>query len=51
MGETNRPDVVSRDAWLAARRDLLISEKEAVRAKDALNTRRRELPMVRVDND
>ncbi|WSG37561.1 DUF899 domain-containing protein [Dactylosporangium sp. NBC_01737] len=51
MGETNRPDVVSHDAWLAARRDLLISEKEAVRAKDALNTRRRELPMVRVDKD
>jgi predicted dithiol-disulfide oxidoreductase (DUF899 family) len=51
MGESNRPDVVPREAWLAARRALLISEKEALRAKDALNTRRRELPMVRVEKD
>ncbi|MEV4514437.1 DUF899 domain-containing protein [Dactylosporangium sp. NPDC049525] len=51
MGENNRPDVVTRDAWVAARKALLSSEKEAVRAKDALNTRRRELPMVRVDKD
>ncbi|MEV0130627.1 DUF899 domain-containing protein [Dactylosporangium sp. NPDC050688] len=51
MGESNRPDVVSREEWLAARRALLISEKEAVRAKDALNRRRRELPMVRVDKE
>ncbi|MFI5897695.1 DUF899 domain-containing protein [Actinoplanes sp. NPDC051513] len=45
------PKIVSRDEWEAARRELLVSEKEAVRAKDALNTRRRELPMVRVDKD
>lgn len=51
MGESNRPDVVSREEWLAARRALLISEKEAVRAKDALNRRRRELPMVRVEKE
>jgi predicted dithiol-disulfide oxidoreductase (DUF899 family) len=51
MGESNRPDVVPREAWLAARKALLISEKEALRAKDALNTRRRELPMVRVDKE
>jgi predicted dithiol-disulfide oxidoreductase (DUF899 family) len=49
MDESGLPEVVSRDAWLAARRELLISEKEAVRAKDALNTRRRLLPMVRVE--
>lgn len=51
MGESDIPDVVSRDEWLAARRALLTSEKEAVRAKDALNRRRRELPMVRVDKE
>ncbi|HEX8346888.1 MAG TPA: DUF899 family protein, partial [Actinoplanes sp.] len=51
MSENNRPTIVSRDAWLAARRDLLTSEKEAVRAKDALNTRRRLLPMVKIEKE
>jgi predicted dithiol-disulfide oxidoreductase (DUF899 family) len=51
MDDSNLPDVVSREAWLVARRALLISEKEALRAKDALNTRRRELPMVRVEKE
>jgi predicted dithiol-disulfide oxidoreductase (DUF899 family) len=49
MSELNRPEIVSREAWLAARRELLTSEKEAVRAKDALNTRRRLLPMVKIE--
>ena len=48
---TNLPEIVSRDEWTAARRELLTSEKEALRAKDALNTRRRMLPMVRIDKD
>ena len=48
---TNLPDVVSREEWLAARKELLVAEKEHTRAKDALNTRRRELPMVRVGAD
>jgi predicted dithiol-disulfide oxidoreductase (DUF899 family) len=43
------PRVVSQDEWLAARKDLLVSEKEASRAKDALDARRRALPMVEVD--
>jgi predicted dithiol-disulfide oxidoreductase (DUF899 family) len=51
MSAENLPEIVSRDEWLAARKDLLTSEKEAVRAKDALNTRRRLLPMVRVSRD
>jgi len=51
MSESNLPDVVSREEWLAARKELLTSEKEAVRAKDALNTRRRLLPMVRVEKE
>jgi predicted dithiol-disulfide oxidoreductase (DUF899 family) len=49
MTTNNLPEIVSRDEWTAARRDLLTSEKEALRAKDALNTRRRRLPMVRVE--
>ncbi len=51
MSDSNLPTIVSRDEWLAARRDLLTAEKEAVRAKDALNSRRRRLPMVRLDKE
>src|SRR3954466_15138354 len=43
------PDVVSREQWLAARKDLLAKEKELTRARDALNAERRRLPMVRID--
>ncbi|MUN36219.1 DUF899 domain-containing protein [Actinomadura litoris] len=43
------PQVVSREEWLAARRELLAQEKEATRAQDAVHARRRELPMVRLD--
>jgi len=43
------PDVVSRDEWMAARRELLAAEKAFTKERDALNTRRRELPMVLVD--
>jgi predicted dithiol-disulfide oxidoreductase (DUF899 family) len=43
------PKVVSREAWLVARRELLEREKAATRARDALNRARRELPMVRVE--
>jgi predicted dithiol-disulfide oxidoreductase (DUF899 family) len=45
------PLVVSRDEWLVARKELLAMEKEATQARDALNTRRRELPMVAIDKD
>jgi predicted dithiol-disulfide oxidoreductase (DUF899 family) len=45
------PQVVSRNEWLAARRELLVREKDLVRARDALNTERRGLPMVRVEQD
>ncbi|GAA1798961.1 DUF899 domain-containing protein [Luedemannella flava] len=43
------PTVVSRDEWLTARKELLAREKQLTRARDALNTARRELPMVRID--
>ncbi len=40
------PPVVSADEWRKAREELLIVEKEATRALDALAARRRRLPMV-----
>lgn len=43
------PEIVSRDAWLAARRELLAKEKELTRARDALSAQRRRMPMVRID--
>ena len=45
------PDVVSREQWLEARRELLAREKAATRARDALNADRRRLPMVAVDQE
>jgi predicted dithiol-disulfide oxidoreductase (DUF899 family) len=41
-------EVVSPDAWLAARKRLLIKEKELTRLRDRLNAERRALPWVRV---
>jgi predicted dithiol-disulfide oxidoreductase (DUF899 family) len=43
------PEVVSPIEWLAARKKLLDEEKRLTRARDAVNTSRRRLPMVRVD--
>jgi predicted dithiol-disulfide oxidoreductase (DUF899 family) len=45
------PDVVSREEWLAARRELLLAEKELTRHQSAVNAQRRRLPMVRVEKD
>jgi predicted dithiol-disulfide oxidoreductase (DUF899 family) len=45
------PEVVSREQWLEARLALLAQEKEMTRSRDALNARRRRLPMVRIDED
>ncbi|MEU8225658.1 DUF899 domain-containing protein [Kribbella sp. NPDC048915] len=44
----NLPEVVTREEWLVARRELLAKEKELTRARDRLNAERRRLPMVRV---
>jgi len=41
--------VASREQWLAARRALLATEKEATRLRDTVAEGRRALPMVRVD--
>ena len=41
--------VVSQEAWLTARKQLLRKEKEFTRLRDRLSAERRELPWVRVD--
>jgi predicted dithiol-disulfide oxidoreductase (DUF899 family) len=43
------PEIVSREEWLKARIELLAEEKKLTRQRDALNARRRALPMVRVE--
>ena len=43
------PRAVSRAEWLKARVALLEREKEHTRERDRVNTARRELPMVRID--
>jgi len=44
---TNLPDIVSPEVWLEARMRLLAREKALTRARDEVNTARRQLPMVR----
>src|SRR3974390_1300540 len=41
--------IVSRDQWLAARKQLLIKEKELTRLRDQLATERRALPWVKIE--
>jgi predicted dithiol-disulfide oxidoreductase (DUF899 family) len=43
------PRVVSGEEWLAARKELLVKEKELTHARARVNAARRRLPMVRVD--
>ncbi len=45
------PKIDTRDAWLAARRELLDKEKELTKQRDSLSTERRNLPMVKVEKD
>lgn len=45
------PKIASPAEWLTARKELLAKEKELTHARDALNAKRRELPMVRIDKD
>lgn len=50
MDISARP-VVSADEWEAARQALLVREKEATRAADALAAERRRMPLTRLDKD
>ena len=43
------PTIVSRDTWLAARRELLKEEKELTKLRERLAADRRALPWVKVD--
>jgi predicted dithiol-disulfide oxidoreductase (DUF899 family) len=45
------PKIVTPREWLSARKELLTEEKAMTRARDALSTKRRELPMVRVEKE
>lgn len=45
------PEIVSNEEWDAARRNLLVAEKEATRQRDRLNTARRQLPMVEISKE
>lgn len=45
------PPVSSREEWLAQRKALLQEEKAHTRAYDAINAKRRRLPMVAVEKD
>jgi predicted dithiol-disulfide oxidoreductase (DUF899 family) len=45
----NTPPVVSREAWDAARREMLVKEKAAMRARDALAAERRRMPWMAVE--
>lgn len=45
----SHPPVTTHAAWLAARKELLAEEKALTRQRDAVNAKRRRLPMVRID--
>lgn len=47
----HKPRVVSQNEWLAARRELLVKEKQLTRQYDAIRALRRELPWVRLEKD
>ena len=47
MSDHAKPEIVAADEWQRLRDELLVDEKEATRALDALAARRRRLPMVR----
>lgn len=46
-----KPKIASRDEWTAARKRLLVKEKEFTRQRDALSAERRKLPMVALDKE
>lgn len=45
------PSVVSRETWLAERKELLADEKELTRHRDRVNAKRRRLPMVKIEKE
>ncbi len=51
VNELNQPRVVSRAEWLAARKELLVKEKEFTLQRDALSAERRRLPRVKIEKE
>jgi len=47
----DNPAIVSRDEWIAARKDLLAKEKEITRTRDALRKARSAMPWVKVEKN
>jgi len=47
----NTPPIVSADEWKAAREQMLVKEKEHIRAGDALAAERRRMPWLKVEKD
>jgi predicted dithiol-disulfide oxidoreductase (DUF899 family) len=48
---TERPNIVSRAEWVAARKELLIKEKQLTRQRDEIDRQRRALPWVKVETN
>ena len=49
MNMMEKPKIVSRDEWLAAREELLVKEKRLTRERDALAAERRRMPWLEVE--
>ena len=49
--QINRPRIVSKAEWEAARQQLLVKEKELTRARDALAAERRRMPWLAVEKN
>jgi predicted dithiol-disulfide oxidoreductase (DUF899 family) len=49
--QIDHPKVVSPGEWSAARKELLVKEKQLTRQRDEIDRRRRELPWVKVEKD
>jgi predicted dithiol-disulfide oxidoreductase (DUF899 family) len=47
----DKHEVVSREAWVEARKALLVEEKAHSRARDALSRKQRALPWVKIEQD
>ena len=47
----NTPPIVSAQEWTAAHQELLVKEKEVMRAHDALAAQRRRMPWLAVDKE
>src|ERR1700688_3532024 len=51
LNEIAAPKIVSRDQWLAERKELLAHEKDLTKHHDHVNAERRRLPMVKIEKD